>query len=319
MDNTIVLGLLGSLLVLQVVGIYLLLIRKRFKVTNGKVDLEKFLSELDEDVARGSKDIDKNIKSFISNIKSQNDKSEKHKKDIESTINDFVDALNNILKDVSKKSDDVIENIQNDSVRSKKEVENTIGSLAEALKSMIDVMKRDIEVMKDEVAALKKLTLDKDEKIKRYEEGYDQKNIKNFRQELFRILHFIEDKKDEEDSEALIEVHEDLELLLEDVGIDTINISTGDLYDGNEKIAAVKGVENTTDSDKDGIIFKKVRNGYSIQIADGSMKVLRPAEIIVYKYEEKKEEDISIEVVESVDTEKQLKVENNNTEGKWNE
>ncbi len=316
MDNTIVLGLLGSLLVLQVVGIYLLLIRKRFKVTNGKVDLENFLSELDEDVARGSKDIDKNIKSFISNIKSQNDKSEKHKKDIESTINDFVDALNNILKDVSKKSDDVIENIQNDSVRSKKEVENTIGSLAEALKSMIDVMKRDIEVMKDEVAALKKLTLDKDEKIKRYEEGYDQKNIKNFRQELFRILHFIEDKKDEEDSEALIEVHEDLELLLEDVGIDTINISTGDLYDGNEKIAAVKGVENTTDSDKDGIIFKKVRNGYSIQIADGSMKVLRPAEIIVYKYEEKKEEDISIEVVESVDTEKQLKVENNNTEGK---
>ncbi len=61
MDNTIVLGLLGSLLVLQVVGIYLLLIRKRFKVTNGKVDLEKFLSELDEDVTRGNKDIDKNL------------------------------------------------------------------------------------------------------------------------------------------------------------------------------------------------------------------------------------------------------------------
>ena len=340
MDNTIVMGLVVLLLVLQVVGLYLLLIRKRFKITNGKVDLEDFLHKLDEDVAQGREGIDKNVKDFIFNIQNHNSESKdllasvgkktdslvsmlkndsiKNKEEIESIINNLVEALNTSLSDVSKKADEVIGNIQNDSIESKKELENTISSLSGALKGMLDAMKNDIEVMKDEVAALKKLTLDKDEKLKRYEEGYDQKNIKNFREELFRILHFIEDKKVEDNSEALIEVHEDLGLLLEDVGIETIDIAIGDKYVGNEKIAAVKDIELTGDLEKDGTIFKKVRDGYSIPIAKGSEKVLRPVEIIVYKYDDSLniKENTDNGVNEVVDTVNQQNDKENNPEGK---
>ncbi len=339
MENTIVV-ILASLLVLQVVGIYLLLIRRRFKVTNGEVDLEKFLRDLGEDVESGRRGVEKNVKDFIFNIQNHNSESKdllasvgkktdslltilkndsiKNKEEIENIINGLIEALSNSLSDVSKKADEVIGNIQNDSIESKKEIENTISSLSGALKSMLDTMKNDIEVMKDEVAALKKLTLDKDEKLKRYEEGYDQKNIKNFREELFRILHFIEDKKVEDDSEALIEVYEDLGLLLEDVGIETINIASGDKYDGNEKIAAVKGEELTGDLEKDRTIFKKVRDGYSIPIANGSEKVLRPAEIIIYKYDDNLniKENIGNDVNEVADTVNQQNDKENNTEGK---
>ena len=342
MDNTIVLGLLGSLLILQVVGIYLLLIRKRFKVTNGKVDLENFLSKLDEDVAKGSNDIDKNVKDFIFNIQNHNkeskkllvdvnkktdnvvlkleNESKKNKDEIDSTVNGLVEALNNALSDVSKKSDEVIGNIQKDSLNSKKEIETTISNLSGVLKNILDSMNKDIEVMKDEVSALRKLTLEKDSKIQRYEEGYDQKNIKEFREELFRIIHFIEEKKKEDDSEALIEVHEDLGLLLEEVHIKKIPIEIGEKYEGKEKVAIVKKVKLTDSIEQDGLIATQVRNGYFIQTTEENIKVLRPAEIIVYKYEDNQEVEIKTdnEAIETVDTVNQPKEETSN-KGKENE
>jgi len=249
-------------------GLYLLLIRKRFKVTNEKIDLEDFLVKLDEEVARGNKEADRYVKEFVKGL-------EKYQENTQS-----------LLSYIETNITDVTAQIQKDNTENKQGIGNTIEQLKMGLNKLLAQMQEELALMRNEVEAVKTLALEKEEKIKRYEEGYDQKIIKNFRQELFKILHYVEHEKKKNNSEALIEVHEDLELLLEDVGIEKINIEIGHKYDGNTRVAAIKEVILTDNIELDGIIADIVRDGYFIQVLNDKEKVLRPSEIIIYKYDE---------------------------------
>ena len=182
--------------------------------------------------------------------------------DIKSYIDEKFDAMTRELEEKSS----IQMNMVND----------TLGKLTTGLNQLLSGMKSELE-------AVKNIALEKEVKIQRYEEGYDQKNIKNFLGDLLRITDFANSSK--EVTEEMGEIYEDLEFLLEDAGVEKINFNIGDSYDGSAKVVKIIETLATEDIDKDNTVAEIRKSGYFIEIAEGQMKVIRPVEVVLYRYE----------------------------------
>ncbi len=178
----------------------------------------------------------------------------------------MAEAIEEEKSQQSKKANEVVENLN-----------GTIGKLTDGLNQILSDMRSELEAVKD-------IALEKEEKIKRYEEGYDQKNIKSFLSEILRITDFAGQNK--EDNNAVAEIYEDLGLLLENEGIEKINLAIGDSYRGNEKTVKVISTSITKDTSKDNTVCEIKKNGYLVEITDEQNKIIRPTEVIIYKYED---------------------------------
>ncbi len=265
--STILLGLLIIMLILQTGAIYLLLIRKRFKITNESTidDIGSFLSQLDEEVSMGSKLTDQHLKKFVTELKGHEQKRQ------------------DMLLQVNQKIEEVTKQLQDETSESKKEIRKIIEHLNIILKENLKDISSNIQLMQNEVKETTALALAKEEKIRRYEDGYDQKNIKRFNKGYFRILESIRQERQKNDSEILEELQEDLLLLLDDNGIERVEINEGDSYEGLSKFAKVIETVETDDSAKDYIIKEIRKDGYFIQVDDDMKRVIQSAEVIVYK------------------------------------
>lgn len=177
---------------------------------------------------------------------------------------------------IDKKFDEMTKELEEKSSLQMKRVNDTVGKLTNGLNQLLSGMKSELE-------AVKNIALEKEVKIQRYEEGYDQKNIKNFLGDLLRITDYANSNKETTDS--MNEIYEDLELLLEDVGVEKINFNIGDSYDGNAKVVKIIDTLQTEDITQDNTVAKIIKNGYFIQIADEQIKVIRPVEVVLYRYE----------------------------------
>lgn len=177
---------------------------------------------------------------------------------------------------IDKKFDEMTKELEEKSSLQMKRVNDTVGKLTNGLNQLLSGMKSELE-------AVKNIALEKEVKIQRYEEGYDQKNIKNFLGDLLRITDYANSNKEIADS--MNEIYEDLELLLEDVGVEKINFNIGDSYDGNAKVVKIIDTLQTEDITQDNTVAKIIKNGYFIQIADEQIKVIRPVEVVLYRYE----------------------------------
>jgi len=262
------------MIIVQVGAVYLLLVRKRFNITSESAtqDIEKFLNSLDEEVAERGVITQKHLQKFYKELQQHEEKRKEMLYHVNKTINDTVNQ------------------IQTDTVSGQQEIKKIIALLNEMLKTHLDDVSNKVETMKEEVKAVKELTQEKDEKIRRYEEGYDQKNIKQFMDEFFKIIDYIKKERITSDSNSLEEIEEDLLLLLEKNGIQMIDIHVGDSYEGQSKFAKVVDTEDTYDVSKNAIIKEVRRNGYFVQIDENNIRVLRPAEVVVYKLIEKEGE-----------------------------
>lgn len=271
--NTILLGLLIIMLILQSGAIYLLLIRKRFKITSESAthDIERFLNSLDEEMSERSLITEKHLQKFLDALKTHD-----HNR-------------MNMMYEMKTSNQEFIDNISQDVSTNQNEIKKIISLLNEMLKTHLNDVSNNIGAMKEEVRDVKELALEKEEKIRRYEEGYDQKNIKQFYKELFKILEFIRKERQTNDNEALEDIHDDLLLLLENNGIEKISVEEGYSYEGLSKVAKVIDTEDTDDITKDLLIKEVKKDGYFTQIDEGTQRVIRPAEVIVYKLNQVKE------------------------------
>lgn len=139
--------------------------------------------------------------------------------------------------------------------------------------------------MKEDINAVKELALSKEEKIKRYEEGYDKKVINQFINELFRILDFIKDEQKKEFTESLKEIEEDITLLLENNGINKVEIYESQNLEDLKKFVKVIKTENTNIEEIDLTINDILKDGWFIQVDNETTHVIRYAEVIINKYE----------------------------------
>lgn len=159
----------------------------------------------------------------------------------------------------------------------------------EGLNNFIAHIMEELSGTKEHVSAIQQLSLEKEEKIKRYEMGYDYSNIKNFTKGLFRIIEFIEQEDPSENNEILKEIKEDILLILENNGVDKIDIEVNDDYRQYVKVAKVIETVDTSNPEKDSMIKEVKTQGYKIDITDGKVNVLKPSEVIVYKLIQGKE------------------------------
>ncbi|WP_223890075.1 hypothetical protein [Sulfurovum sp. TSL6] len=271
--NTILIVLLIIMLILQSGAIYLLLIRKRFKITSESAtqDIERFLNSLDEEISERSLSTDKYLLKLAESL-------EKHDT-----------SRINMMYEIKTGNQEVINNITQDVNTSQNEVKKIVSLLNEMLKTHLDDVANKIGTMQEEVRAVKELALEKEEKIRRYEEGYDQRNIKQFYKELFKILESIKKERQTNDNEVIEDIQDDLLLLLENNGIEKIEIVEGTSYEGLSKVAKVIDTEETDDPDKDLLIKEVKKDGYFVQVDEEVQRVIRPAEVILYKFNQVKE------------------------------
>ncbi len=164
-----------------------------------------------------------------------------------------------------------------------KSYEDQHGKTKESLNNVISKVASELQGMKEHIGSIQELSLEKEEKIRRYESGYDQANIKNFTKGLFRILETIKEEQGKENSDSLSEIQEDILILLENNGIEKIDIELGKNYKEYSKVAKVIRTEMTTDSLKDSTVKEIKKDGYITQIDESTIKIHIPAEVIVYK------------------------------------
>ena len=176
---------------------------------------------------------------------------------------------------IDKKFDEMRIELEEKSSLQIQRINNTIGKLTNGLNQLLSGMRSELE-------AVKNIALEKEAKIQRYEEGYDQKNIKNFLGDLLRITDYANSNR--EVAEPVNEIYEYLELLLEDAGVEKINFNVGDSYGGNEKVVKIIDTLPTKVMTQDNTVAKIIKNGYFIQIADEQRKVIRPVEVVLYRY-----------------------------------
>ena len=176
---------------------------------------------------------------------------------------------------IDHKFDEIITSINENNFKQMEKVNTSIDKLTSGLNHILDGMK-------SELAAVKDIALEKEVKIQRYEEGYDQKNIKAFVKDLLRILDFANNNK--ETSNIVNEIYEDLTILLENEGVEKINLNVGEHYDGNAKVVKIISTKDIDDMEKNNVVYEIKKEGYFLEIAEDQIKIIRPSEIILYKY-----------------------------------
>jgi len=163
----------------------------------------------------------------------------------------------------------------------KYEAQNT--KTKEGLNNFVQHIMSEMEAMKEHIASIQELSLQKEEKIRRYEDGYDQKQFKNFTKGLFRIIESIQEEKLESNCSSLSEIEEDILILLENNGIEKVEIEAGSSFKEYSKVAKITTTVETSDDTLDSTIKEVKKNGYIIQVDENTTKVVRPAEVVIYK------------------------------------
>jgi len=202
-----------------------------------------------------------------------------HIKNVDIELENFLNLLYKASMQSNKEAQKAVEIFTHQLQSYEGEQAKTKDSLNNFVKHIISEM----EDIKEHIASIQELSLEKEKKIRRYEAGYDQTNIKNFTKGLFRILETIKEERAKDDSESLSEIQEDILILLENNGIEKINIKLGNNYKEYSKVAKVITTKETNDPQQDSTIKEIKTDGYIIHIDEDTNKVLIPAEVIVYK------------------------------------
>ena len=99
----------------------------------------------------------------------------------------------------------------------------------------------------------------------------------------------MEKQNSKSNNNALEEAIEDLNIMLENNGIYKIKIEVNTNHRWQEVSAKVISTETTQDSLKNDVIKEVLKNGYCIEAieAGDKPKIIKPAEVVIYKTEEK--------------------------------
>ena len=202
-----------------------------------------------------------------------------HIRNVDVELEDFLNHLYVASTQSSKEAQGAVESFTSQL----KNYEGQQAKTKEGLNNFVQHIMGKMDSMEERIGSIQELALEKEIKIRRYEDGYDQVKIKNFTKGLFNILESIKEERNKEDHEGLAEVEEDILILLENNGIEQTRVEVGSNFKDFSKVAKVVTTEETNDISKDSIIKEVRKDGYFIQVDENTTKVLIPAEIVIYK------------------------------------
>lgn len=251
--TSIEISLLLIIVLLVCINLYLFM-RKRFSIKNVPSDVTEYMVMLNENII---------------------DNNSKHKESL-SNVSKILSTLEQRLsKNFHSYSEKIIDSSSNNEIILSK----TVG----VLKNNIESVNSELIDIKNQLNALQQYTIEKEKKIRRFEDGYDYKIKNRMITDIISLLDDLEKQNIKEPSEHLKEAIEDILLLLENNGINTLTINQNIPYMGNEQIAKVDKVEVTTDSQLNGVIKETIKKGFYLDIEDGSQKIIRPCSVVIYK------------------------------------
>ena len=139
-----------------------------------------------------------------------------------------------------------------------------------------------------QVSAIREYAATQQNRLERFQDGYDWNIIKTFCLRIIRCIDNIENRimqLSEEDSQMshLEEVRDELVFALESSGIEQFEPEVNSEYRGQEKFAeALKEKTECDDPDKKGKIEKVVKPGYQFYIDEENVKIVRPAQVRLF-------------------------------------
>jgi len=204
-------------------------------------------------------------------------------KNIDIEVEEYLNQLYTNLDDASTKTSKEAQKVLKIFINQLQNYEEQQIKTKESLNAVVSKIADELQSMKEHINSIQELSLEKEVKIRRYEAGYNQTNIKNFTKGLFRILEIIKEEQSKNNSNSLSEIQEDILILLENNGIEQVEITVGNDYKEYSKIAKVITTEVTTNPQKDSTVKEVKRDGYITQVDDTRIKVLILAEVIIYK------------------------------------
>jgi molecular chaperone GrpE (heat shock protein) len=247
-------------IVLLIGVIYYLLVRRRFSIKSIPTELENFLLSLDENINEYSLYTQNRLNKMNANF-------EKYKI--------------SISKELALYGDEFSSNLQSSEI--------TLNQTVGILKNNLGSVNSELVEIKNQLNALQQYTIEKDKKIRRFEEGYDFKIQKDFVKDIIEMIDYMEKQNQKEPSELVSEMIDDLLLMLENRSIYAIEFEENESYIGNEVIAKVNSVEESSDKEKENIIKEVSKKGFYIELENEEKKIIRPAGVIVYKFTQRDE------------------------------
>ena len=139
--------------------------------------------------------------------------------------------------------------------------------------------------------ALERELEEKQKLIRTYQEGYNWSLLKNYILPILRTIDNIERNIRREDSEhvkdILLGIRDELLFSMNALNIEMIKAQPGDVFD--PAIHKIIETNLTDDEFKNNTICKISKMGFKYYLNEGNEKILREVEVIVYKYNNKKE------------------------------
>lgn len=139
-----------------------------------------------------------------------------------------------------------------------------------------------------QVEAINDFAAQQQDKVKRLQEGYDWNIIKNFALRIIRCIDNIEltiKKMLEQgkDTTELEQTRDDFIFALESSGIEKFEPQIGSEYRGQEKLTeAMPDKIQADEADRKGRIAEIIRSGYTYEISEDNIKVVRNAQVKLY-------------------------------------
>jgi molecular chaperone GrpE (heat shock protein) len=172
----------------------------------------------------------------------------------------------------------------------KKESETIIANNVDITSSkghvhLIDTTLKDLT---QQVSAIREYAANQQNRLERFQDGYDWNIIKTFCLRIIRCIDNIDSRienlaDEDAQTEHLEEVRDELIFALESSGIEQFEPEVNSDYRGQEKFAeAVKEKTECEDPDKKGKIESVLRPGYHFFIDDENVKIVRPAQVRLF-------------------------------------
>ncbi len=139
-----------------------------------------------------------------------------------------------------------------------------------------------------QVSAIREYASSQQDRLSKLQDGYDWNITKTFCLRVIRCIDNLEKRisqllEKDMDVVDLEEIRDEMLFALESSGVEQYEPELNSDYHGQEKLAeAVKGKESCNNKNQKGKIAKIIRPGYQFFIDEENVKVVRPAQVMLY-------------------------------------
>jgi len=220
---------------------------------------------------------------------------------VESSVKQLEKSLKDSIKGLLKEQKALSKKNQRDADDRKKEIDDSLEDFKEVVvaqtdqvelfqktaSSKVDNAIETVTGVKGDIAGIRTHLMNSNETLQRFQAGYDYQILKNFIKPVARTINDLDqllERLSGNEKEEVMDARDDLLKLLDDNGVEQIELDLEIPYAEQKKYAeVVDEKERTDDPQKSGLIAAVERVGYKYEFNDGQERVIQPALVKLYE------------------------------------